>query len=186
MTQRLIQTWKRSGKGIGYALSCALFAITFAALSPLQTRAEDTLQQFQWQSRLLLLFTPDRSNAQFQQVMRASQQHQQGFVARDLLRISVMRGANNVTVHGAPASDIDHAGLPGPEQLYARYNIDKGKFAVLLLGKDGTVKARWQEPIAIDTIFDKIDAMPMRKEEMQESGRTGASQSTSWFSSLEL
>lgn len=120
--------------------------------------ADDSLEQFEWQNRLLLIFTPERRNADFQKMMRTSQKHQQSFVARELLRISVIHGADSVTVHGAPAPAADHTGLPTPEQLYGRYDIHKSRFAALLIGKDGEVQARWSQPVAITDIFAEIDA----------------------------
>jgi hypothetical protein len=130
--------------------------------------ADNNLKQFQWQNRLLLIFTPERRNTDFQKMMRASQKHQEGFVERDLLRISVIRGDESVTVHGAPAPEAGYAGLPAPEQLYDRYNIDESRFAALLIGKDGEVKARWSHPVAINKIFAEIDAMPMRRREIEK------------------
>jgi hypothetical protein len=39
-------------------------------------------------------------------------------------------------------------------------------FEVLLIGKDGGVKLRQQEPVGTDVLFAVIDAMPMRRQEM--------------------
>ena len=43
---------------------------------------------------------------------------------------------------------------------------------ILLVGKDGGVKLRSEEPVSIQRIFDLIDSMPMRRREMREKGRT--------------
>ena len=40
-------------------------------------------------------------------------------------------------------------------------------FAVVLVGKDGSVKKVWHEPVEPKTIFTLIDAMPMRRDEMR-------------------
>ena len=162
------------------ALLCMLASALLYVFVPISAAADNSLKPFQWQSRLLLLFTPERGHAGFQDMMRTSQRHQDGFIKRDLLRISVIRGTKQVNVHGLPASDADHAGLPGPEQLYIRYNIYKNRFAVLLIGKDGTVKAQWQRPVPIDTIFDKIDSMPARGRGVPES--SDKNDTDHWFS----
>ena len=184
--------------GLKLGLKHCLLALSFLlVIAPVAGQAGDdgSLRQFQWPNRLLLLFAPDRGNAGFQKMMQASQNYQKGFIERNLLRISVINGAESVTTHGAPAPANDHAGLPDPEQLYARYNIEKSGLAALLIGKDGTVKARWQKPVAIDTVFERIDTMPMRRREMDkraDKDRTDKdadkdeADSNGWFGILEL
>jgi hypothetical protein len=39
---------------------------------------------------------------------------------------------------------------------------------VILVGKDGTEKRRNAAPVTARSIFDTIDAMPMRQREMRE------------------
>lgn len=43
-------------------------------------------------------------------------------------------------------------------------------FEVLLIGKDGTEKLRSTTPVKLETLFDLIDTMPMRKAEMRRRG----------------
>lgn len=45
------------------------------------------------------------------------------------------------------------------------FGVESGSFAAILVGKDGTEKARFMEPIAPDKLFRLIDGMPMRKRE---------------------
>ena len=40
-------------------------------------------------------------------------------------------------------------------------------FAVVLVGKDGSVKKIWRDPVDPKAIFTVIDAMPMRRDEMR-------------------
>ena len=46
-------------------------------------------------------------------------------------------------------------------------------FAVVLVGKDGTVKEVWQAPVEPGRVFALIDAMPMRRHEMHGQGVRG-------------
>jgi len=46
-------------------------------------------------------------------------------------------------------------------------------FRVVLVGKDGTEKRRDAEPVAARSLFDTIDAMPMRQREMREQDGGG-------------
>ena len=54
-------------------------------------------------------------------------------------------------------------------ELRERLKIRDGVAEVLLLGKDGRTTLRWRaDEFTIAALFAKIDAMPMRKAEMQE------------------
>ena len=49
------------------------------------------------------------------------------------------------------------------------FNLEEDKFTVLLIGKDGTEKGRWHEPVSVEELFTLIDTMPMRQREMKEA-----------------
>ena len=53
-------------------------------------------------------------------------------------------------------------------RIRRQFGIEPDKFAVVLIGKDGTVKLRKSEYVPLSEIFDLIDAMPMRQKEMQQ------------------
>ena len=77
-------------------------------------------------------------------------------------------------------SDLDHTGPeltnrnikvlreanPG-SALRKSLGVGERGFAVVLVGKDGTVKKVWRDPVDPKQIFTVIDAMPMRKDEMR-------------------
>ena len=50
--------------------------------------------------------------------------------------------------------------------LRDRFDIDPEAFTFVLIGKDGTVKRRTEEVVSAQDLFDQIDAMPMRRREM--------------------
>ncbi len=47
--------------------------------------------------------------------------------------------------------------------LRRRYRLGASAFQVLLIGKDGHVALRSQEPVSAATLQSRIDAMPMRR-----------------------
>ena len=55
-------------------------------------------------------------------------------------------------------------------RLRETFDILDGRFTVVLIGKDGGEKFRSCEPVAPQNIFDRIDAMPMRRREMGREG----------------
>jgi hypothetical protein len=52
-------------------------------------------------------------------------------------------------------------------ELAKRYHIKSGEFTVLLIGRDGGEKYRTHAPVTTKRLFGIIDAMPMRKSEIQ-------------------
>lgn len=49
--------------------------------------------------------------------------------------------------------------------------IDSGDFAAVLIGRDGGVKLRSDEPVTPEDLFQLMDSMPMRRREMRERER---------------
>ena len=50
--------------------------------------------------------------------------------------------------------------------LRRKLRLEQKGFAVVLVGKDGTVKQVWHDPVDPKKIFTIIDSMPMRQKEM--------------------
>ena len=46
------------------------------------------------------------------------------------------------------------------------YEIPQRAFKVILIGKDGGVKLKQDDTVSLEVIFERIDAMPMRKNEI--------------------
>lgn len=51
--------------------------------------------------------------------------------------------------------------------LRSRYGVAGEDAVLVLVGKDGTEKARYALPADPDDVFARIDAMPMRQREMR-------------------
>ncbi len=54
----------------------------------------------------------------------------------------------------------------GKGPLHKKLGVEEKGFAVVLVGKDGSVKKVWKDPVDPKQIFTVIDAMPMRRDEM--------------------
>ena len=59
---------------------------------------------------------------------------------------------------------LQEAKSDGP--LRRKLGVEKKGFAVVLVGKDGTVKRVWRDRVDPKIIFTIIDSMPMRQKEM--------------------
>ena len=44
---------------------------------------------------------------------------------------------------------------------------------MILVGKDGGTKMVCDNPVKLQEVFDRIDSMPMRRQEMKTKGATG-------------
>ena len=65
------------------------------------------------------------------------------------------------------AGGLEHPSLETAAALRERYAVPEGAFAVVLIGKDGGEKERYDKPVQPDVLYEVIDAMPMRRREMQ-------------------
>ncbi len=88
----------------------------------------------------------------------------EGFVERDLLRGYFLEDG---------AGSFDEAPVASEEAslVRGRFGVEPGRFSALLVGKDGTVKYRFDEPVGPVEVYALIDAMPLRQREMREGGR---------------
>lgn len=113
--------------------------------------------------RLLLVFAPSASGERYAEQERLFAGKEVDFEDRDLLLIRLLEDGNG-----------DAAGGPVTAEAAAsarqEYGVEDGRFAVALVGKDGGVKIRADEPVPASEIFGRIDAMPMRRREIRERG----------------
>jgi Domain of unknown function (DUF4174) len=125
------------------------------------TQSEVTfdLSNQQWQHRVLLVFASSEQSPLYQQQQQAWQSRVEGMQERDLKRVEVL--ATGVSrVDGQPLS------VASTDRLRHQFGVALEDFAVILIGKDGTEKQRFSQPVDLSEVFSTIDAMPMRQQEM--------------------
>ncbi len=121
------------------------------------------IAEHRWTHRLLVVFAPSRQDIRFEQQMTRFSTAQDGLRDRDLLVVSL--------VGGGPSQVEDQPLTAAAEQrLRERFAVGPSAFCVVLVGKDGTEKRRDDKPVTARSLFDTIDAMPMRQREMREDG----------------
>ena len=107
------------------------------------------LAEFRHQKRVLLVLAPSAGDSTYQTQVRLWADQQAGFTERDLVKLPVF-------------SDLKER-----DALAREYGAKPGAFAVVLIGKDGHAAFATDHPVAAAEIFEKIDAMPMRRAEMR-------------------
>jgi hypothetical protein len=116
------------------------------------------LEKYQWKNRLLVVFTPSENSDLLTQQLELWQNAQDGLEERDLL-YWIVTPDKVVSPDGQSYS---------PQKFHSYWKVEDKKFEVLLIGKDGGVKLRQNELLQNAKLFAIIDAMPMRKREMEK------------------
>ncbi len=135
--------------------------LALAAGSAVALDAEQLMTALTWEKRVLLVFTPDRGHAAFERQLALLDAVGDGLRERDMSLIRVFADGRvdyDGSVHAAAA--------PG---FFRRFAVAPGGFRVVLVGKDGGVKLDRDRVVTSDELFALIDAMPMRRYEMQLS-----------------
>jgi hypothetical protein len=119
--------------------------------------AAESLSQFQWKNRVLVIFS-DEDNARAARQENMLLAERSGLDERDMVVLRLRGGAVSSLFGAGGNLDADaiRKDLSGPEA---------GEFAMILVGKDGTVKLRAPEPVSCSELFAIVDSMPVRAAE---------------------
>ncbi len=99
--------------------------------------------------RRLLILTPSKSR-EYTEQRDLFAGHEPGFEDRDL-RITLFTEDEEI------------------KEARHRYGVPPGTFTLVLIGRDGGEKFRSEDPVSAEKLFERIDAMPMRQQEMRGS-----------------
>lgn len=119
-----------------------------------------TLADHRWTHRPLLIFAPSDTSTSLTAQHERLDRELDGVRERDIIVVTLLAHGPS-TYEGTPL----HADTAA--RLRARFEIAPDAFCMLLIGKDGTEKRRYDQVTAPETIFQVIDAMPMRQREMR-------------------
>ena len=118
------------------------------------------LASHEWKDRLLLVLTTENSIDLYKEQMNVLNAKIEGLEERKLVIYSVMPGKYKKGIHAEQWMQST--------RLNDQYRQDEKEFEVILLGLDGGVKLRQSEVLSIEKLFETIDAMPMRRNEMRK------------------
>ena len=119
------------------------------------------LNKYKWENRVLLLFTPDAKNEEYTKQKTNISANAKGLPERDMVLIDI-EGEDTVRVNGEVQTG-EHG-----KQMREQFDIAPSTFTILLLGKDGTEKYRSTTAVPVEDIYNIIDQMPMRQQEMRK------------------
>lgn len=151
------------------ALQFILFATLAAYMTNIPASASATdLSPYQWENRLLLSFGPTLDDPNMVVQRTKVSNRQPGFLDRDLVLIEVPED-DTVVVDGQPSETLDAAALR------ERFDVAPGQYRAILVGLDGGQKSRQTAPITMDRLYENIDRMPMRQQELRQQGKLSSS-----------
>lgn len=127
------------------------------------------LDAHRWEHRLLFVFASSASDARLAKQREALDGSAAGVRDRDLLLIILMGDGENGTLQSGPGQGARPLTTAAVRRLYAQFTVGPDAFRVVLVGKDGTEKRRDSDPVTARSLFDTIDAMPMRQREMRQN-----------------
>jgi hypothetical protein len=123
------------------------------------------LSQFQWKNRLLFLFAPNRSHPLFDALQKSIANELAEVADRDLVIFEILESSPS-------RMDMTDLDPQLAQSLRDKFEVPRGRFAVILVGKDGGIKLERQDETRLEDIFALIDSMPMRREEMRQKSQS--------------
>lgn len=106
------------------------------------------LESYRDEKRVLLIFAPSANDAGYLEQKEWLEAHNADLQERDLVVFYLL------------PSDAT--------PLLEHFDITESSFTVVLIGKDGSGKERYDNPVQPKALFRTIDQMPMRRREMAE------------------
>ena len=116
-------------------------------MTPTASASVFSLTQYQGKNRIVLVFTPSDTDDRFLRQQALFDQHRTDLKERDLLVIPIIGSTQT--------------------RMRSQFRVSPNNFAVVLVGKDGTEKHRWDGIAPVSQINHRIDRMPMRRVEMR-------------------
>lgn len=126
------------------------------------------LEDHRWTHRLVVVFAPTDTTPALEAQRRRLQDVGDGFRDRDLLLLTLLGETGEGTRRSAPEQSGRPLTRSATQRLYERFDVPRDSFRLVLVGKDGTEKRREADPVSARSLFDTIDAMPMRQREMRD------------------
>jgi hypothetical protein len=118
------------------------------------------LKKHLWKERVVLFFSQNEENIAAKAQLSIFESDEQGMKERNLVVYQIY-GTTGKNPQKTYLSAIEIAAL------HQYYQPQLDGFTVILVGKDGGEKLRKNSILALQDLFDTIDAMPMRQSEMK-------------------
>lgn len=135
--------------------------LSFILLFVIPTSMEaQSLNEYRWKSRLVLLFTPSPSDPLFERQVKLLYEQTEALEDRNVVFLFI-----------TPDGKFENTGRflqeADARKLYEKFNAEKYQFEMVLVGLDGYEKYRATNRITPPSVLlNLIDDMPMRQREL--------------------
>jgi hypothetical protein len=131
-----------------------------------------SLNEYRWKSRLVLLFTPSPSDPMFERQVKLLYEQTEALEERNLVFMFI-----------TPDGKFENTGRflaeADARKLYQKFNAERYHFEMILVGLDGYEKFRAINRITPPSVlFSLIDGMPMRQRELLQGYGTKSTGNT--------
>lgn len=137
-------------------------ALLLSVAAHAAAQAGHPLAQELWQQRALIISVPAADHVMLADVKSSLQRqdYQTAFAERRMVLYEIIAGKS--MRNGVPLEDIQNRALLDSLQLEPPYAA-----SVWLVGLDGGIKLQSAEPVDLQQVFQLIDGMPMRQNELR-------------------
>lgn len=141
------------------------FILTAAMLVLSGSASSGPLDAYRGANRLIVLSLPEESSAE--KLNRTLVMRRREIEERDLKIIDVSKGQHRVATALRPP-----AGQTNAIRKQLSIGVGETRPVFILIGKDGAEKARCHDALDLEKWFTLIDAMPMRRAEIQDQTKS--------------
>jgi len=132
-----------------------------AQVAPKSRGSDLDLDSLRWKNRILILFSPSASDRAHRLQKQELESRSQEVIERDLMVMEILEQGDSRAGDRVLSKNA-------VESIRRRFDVRSGAFQLILIGKDGTVKLRSDQPGTAKDIFGLIDSMPMRRQETNQ------------------
>ncbi|XP_062268362.1 coiled-coil domain-containing protein 80 [Platichthys flesus] len=143
--------------------------------------AENSLLRFMSKRRLLLVSAPSEDDYSFQQQLTALNGQKCHLGIRHFAMLKLTGTGNKASgsvelfpLNGHSQSEVEPLSRDMVNNMREQLKISKDYFSMLIVGKDGDVKAWFPSPMwSLDNVYDLVDSMELRLQEEKLQKRLG-------------
>ena len=118
------------------------------------------MDKHQWENRVLLVFADDKNSEELKEQIQVFESNIKELKERKLVVYQILPTLFNF--------NFDES-WQTTSKYYRKFNADKTKFKVILIGLDGGIKLEQKQVLSKEKLFSLIDGMPMRKREIRNN-----------------
>lgn len=134
---------------------------------------KDILAETKWNSRILVTCLNEPDNFEILSGLEPKE-FVNDHIERDIIQIHVLPFTTVVLIPTNKIPDLSYVAKTYDKQgigIFKLAECQHDQNTISLIGKDGTLKQKWNRPITDLEVFALIDKMPMRQEEMRQKLR---------------